>query len=45
MANLLLWTSEELSAGDHVLTYTLTGRKNPASPYIWIGIERVEISA
>ncbi len=38
-----LWQSPQLPAGDHVLHLRLPGKKNPASMYYWIDIDRFEV--
>ena len=39
----LLFQSPHLSKGEHTLTFTVTGRKNPYSQYLWAVLERIEI--
>jgi methyl-accepting chemotaxis protein len=42
-AQALLYTSGRLSSGEHVARLRVTGRKNAASRYVWVTVDRVEV--
>jgi methyl-accepting chemotaxis protein len=42
--HVLLWAAECLPNTDHLLTYTVSGAKNTESRYVWVTLERLEIS-
>ena len=42
---MVVWPGESplLGPGPHVLTVTVLGECNPASQYVWVNVDRVEI--